>query len=184
MLSGVRLVLCITVGFVVLGCPGKTGPNTAMGGQKMKLELGQRPGNRPVTENEIPHQQVSDNSPGAVYAAFAEWLFGLERVREGRSLVSVPSARAAFTARPVREGLSPEFTHIHTEPGPGSQHLGLSAEDAEAVVGTGWGELHPLNDRIPNVEMVLIYAPRDLGELEMVKTIVLRARAFAEVEAD
>jgi phospholipase/carboxylesterase len=147
----------------------------------MTFELKKRRGEKPQTGPEIPHQQLSDNSPPEVYAAFAEWLFGLDDVREGRSLVSTPSARAVFTRHPVRPGHSPEFTHIHTEPGPGSQHLGLSKVDAEVVLQAGWGEPHPLNHRIPNVEMILIYAPRDLDELETIKLIALRAREYAEV---
>lgn len=146
----------------------------------MKFQLDSRRGPKPKTQYRAPHQQLSDNSPPEIYVALAHWLFELGEVREGRSQFSLPSARAAFTLNGVRQGMNPEFTHIHTEPGPGSQHLGLSRQDAEAVLAAGWGELHPLNDRIPNQEMLLIYAPRDLDELETVKKIVVRARAFAE----
>ena len=141
-------------------------------------DLPHRAGSKPETSFGMPHSQVSENSGEEVYQAMAEWLFGLENISEGRSAVSLPSSRGAWIDEGVagiRPGLSREFTHIHTEPGLGSQHLSLGRADGAEVVAKGWGEPHPMNEMIPEFELLMVFAPRDMSELEVIKQITLRA---------
>jgi phospholipase/carboxylesterase len=141
-------------------------------------ELPARPGGRPTTNRSMPHSQLDENSPPEVFEALASWLFTLPHVREDRSRVSLPSSRAAWITDdvPLADPLAErEFTHLHQEPGPGSQHLGLPIDDGQAVLAADRGEPHPLDGMRPDVRYLLIYAPRDADELEVVKTIVSRA---------
>ena len=79
-----------------------------------------------------------------------------------------------------------EFTHLHQEPGPGSQHLGLPLADGETVLTQGWGEPHPIDGIKPGVRYVMLAAPRDEGELEVIKTIIRRVYdwSLGSAEAD
>ncbi len=146
------------------------------------FELPPRSGPRPETNPSMPHLQLTDNANDDVYRDLAEWLFGLEHVEERRSRVSLPSSRAAWI-RDSYEAMNPmaerEFTHIHTEPGPGSQHLGIPKQDADEILGKGWGEPHPINHLVPDYEMLMIYAPRNDGELATIKAIINRAYDWA-----
>ena len=86
--------------------PESTGsPTTALdeGAKVVKptqspVALPQRAAPPPVTPTNVPHLQQTDNSPPAVYAALAEYLFSLEHVQEGRSTQSIASSRAAWIA--------------------------------------------------------------------------------------
>ena len=72
---------------------------------------------------------------------------------------------------------SREFAHLHAD---GSWHLVVDEDLVEAIVSTGWGERHPWYDR--GVLEVLVYAPRDEAELQIVKRLVLRSVSHASNE--
>lgn len=62
-------------------------------------------------------------------------------------------------------------------------HLVLHPADSRAVLEAGWGERHPLSrggsfERFVPVDFVMVYAPRDEQEVEMVVRIILAARWF------
>ena len=72
------------------------------------------------------------------------------------------------------------FAHIHPHPDNGSMHVKLTAEDAQQVIDTGWGESHYLvNQGHYPLGLVMVFSPRDEGELEAVKTIVSRSWEYA-----
>jgi hypothetical protein len=127
----------------------------------------------------MPHSQV-DQQPDdvAVREELARRAFALDGVVEQPSGVSVPGARALVlddrhsVGPPTAFLVGREFAHLH--PGPDwSLHLALPAELAEAAVGAAWAEYHPLA-RTPNFpgSMVMVYAPRDAGELEIVWSLL------------
>ena len=126
----------------------------------------------------MPHTQLTENAPAVLFGELAQWLFSLPHVEERRSRVSVPSSRAAWIsddialASPLAER---EFTHLHQEPGPGSQHLALAPAEAGIVLAQGWGEPHPIDGLKTGVRYLMIFAPRDAAELEVIKTIIGRA---------
>ena len=140
------------------------------------FELPERTGPAPEVNPGMPHLQLTENSGDEIYAQLAEWLFTLDGVEEGRSRVSIPSSRAAWINElPINPIAQREFTHIHTEPGPGSQHIPLPAVVAEEVLAKGWGVEHPTNPYIHDFELLMIYAPRTEEELEAVKAIISQA---------
>ena len=146
-----------------------------------EFTLPTRDGEKPQTGPSMPHLQLSDNSNDETYQALASWLFSLEHVEERPTRVSIPSTRAAWIVESyeaVPPGLNREFTHIHTEPGPGSQHISLPKEAASEAVAKGWGEYHPINDQIPNFDLLMVFAPRDMKDLETIKSITMQGYKF------
>ena len=144
-----------------------------------------RRGERPSTQRVMPHQQLDQNAPPALQEELFERCRLLPGVIVGRSHVSVPGARA-FHLDPDLAGGEPdafmrgtEFAHLH--PGyDGSLHLALPYETAQAVIAAGWGEHHPLVEQgVMPATQLMVYGPRDAGELEVVWAIVEQSYAFA-----
>ena len=81
-----------------------------------------------------------------------------------------------------------EFAHIHAPfvdgegwtreqgGGGGSTHLCVSHADASAIVERGWGEWHPVAQ--PSMPHVMVYAPRDEGELRVALAALEASYAF------
>ena len=72
-----------------------------------------------------------------------------------------------------------EFAHIHPMPD-GSLHAALPPEVAREALEKGWAEQHPVArlGYIPE-NVVMIYAPRDEPELEVVLKLVEESRRYA-----
>ncbi len=72
-----------------------------------------------------------------------------------------------------------EFAHLHPAPDH-SLHAMLPLETAEEAVEAGWAEPHPaaLQGLIPRTA-VMIYAPRDDAELDVIERLVRASHAFA-----
>jgi hypothetical protein len=153
--------------------------------------LPRRHGPRPRTTPSNPHTQL-DQQPAAadaerLRAALAALVFGLPDVEERPSAVSVPGARALWLADAAALGpreaflIGTEFAHLHPAPD-WSVHAALPPPVAQQAIDTGWAEVHPIA-RLglipPNV--VMIYAPRDDHEVEIVAELVRRAHAFARL---
>jgi hypothetical protein len=140
------------------------------------LTIKRRKGDKPVTNPQPPHLQISEQSPREIYRELNAWVFSaFDLVREEPTRISVPTSRAMWlhegvTASPeafMPPSGSREFAHTHKD---GSMHLMLPSNDEQAVLDAGWGELHPWHNR--GVQEILVYAPRNTDELETVKTIV------------
>ncbi|KAI0881497.1 uncharacterized protein GGS22DRAFT_172304 [Annulohypoxylon maeteangense] len=78
-------------------------------------------------------------------------------------------------------GATGEIAHVHRE---GSTHVILSPVDAAQVIGKGWGERHAMSG-VGGVRWamapwgyVLVYAPRDEGELEVWREVVLAGARY------
>lgn len=171
-------MLCLFIGFT-LSC-SKQGPTkTASTNSSYDLQLSMRPGDAPWVPREIPHQQRNQNSPESVLLELENFLFSLEHVVEKSSGSSFPSALGAFIKSGVKinNAINREFTHIHMEPGPGSQHLTLREKDFQLVFRKGWGIRHPWSNRLSEKGYVLmmIYAPRNKTDLQEIKKINLAA---------
>ncbi|MGN9847292.1 luciferase domain-containing protein [Nonomuraea sp. H19] len=150
------------------------------------FELDERPGPRPITNPEIPHQQLDQIAPVELQEELWRRMSGLDHVRTGASVVSLPETRAlhldpAHASGPQAAffGDSTEFAHLHGVLD-GSLHALLPQPDAADVVAKRWGEPHPavLEGRIPPT-LVMLYGPRDERELETVWELVRRSHAFA-----
>lgn len=151
----------------------------------MTPDLPRRVGTRPRTHQGMPHRQL-DQQPAvdAIGSRLAERVLTLAGVTEAPSAISVPGARA-FLLKDSRQGppgaflVGREFAHLHPAPDH-SLHLTLPEWRARAVIAAGWGELHPLvaTGALPPT-VVMIYAPRDQKELEVVYGLVQESYHFA-----
>ncbi|HET7488461.1 MAG TPA: luciferase family protein [Acidimicrobiales bacterium] len=152
--------------------------------------LPRRRGPRPTTHTGLPHSQL-DQQPDdpALVGDLASHAFGLPAVSEGRSAVSVPGARALLLDASSRQGppeaffAGGEFAHLHPAPDH-SLHLCLPVARAEEACAAGWAEHHPLvaTGQVPPT-VVMVYAPRDAEELDVVKGLVDAAHRFASTAA-
>jgi hypothetical protein len=146
-------------------------------------DLPQRRGTRPTTTPSFPHSQL-DQQPDdqAVHDELVQRAFALDGVVERDSIISVPGARALV----LDEGRPPgptaafirgrEFAHFHPEPD-WSLHVALPDEIADLAIERGWAELHLLarTEQLPG-SVVMIYAPRDAEEAQVVLTLLTASR--------
>lgn len=148
------------------------------------LTLPARKGVRPKTGPSIPHQQLSQTAPIELQDVLWQRMSALKHIVTGRSYVSMPDSKALHLPPQYAKGpaqaffAGTEFAHLHG-PSDGSLHLVLSAKDAEEVLAKGWGERHPLAQRMARPGLVMVFGPRDTAELEIVWEIILRSYANA-----
>jgi luciferase-like monooxygenase len=145
-----------------------------------------RVGARPKTTPTNPHTQL-DQQPAdsRLVEELARRVFALPGVVELPSRVSVPGARALVLAPGETVGppqafmIDREFAHLHPAPDH-SLHAMLPMEVVSDAVDAGWAEPHPvaLRGLIPS-NAVMLYAPRDEAELNVIETLVRASHAFA-----
>lgn len=133
----------------------------------------------------MPHQQLSQTAPEELQEKLWGRMTGLSGVHAGRSGVSLPESRALHLDPPLARGpkeafmVGTEFAHIHG-PTDGSLHAMLPLDLVETVVARGWGELHPAARMgLAPQTTVMLYGPRDDGELETIWQLVKSSYAFA-----
>jgi phospholipase/carboxylesterase len=151
-------------------------------------ELPIRPGKRPATGPAIPHQQLDQIAPVNLQEELWRRMGALEGVRTGASDISLPETRALHLhpalARGPKEAfpIDQEFAHLHGA-FDGSIHAALPTDIATQAIESGWAEHHPLvrSGRAPET-FVMIYGPRDAGELETIWQLVEVSYAFARGE--
>ena len=191
-----RLAATLTVAclLVAAGCSDNGSQPTASDDvadpTRPALLLPPRLGEQPDVTTGVPHIQLDQTSSDELLDDLSTRAFSLEGVVEQPSQVSLPGARALtvapeLPARPEAMIVGREFAHIHSSgSGGGSLHLRLSTADAAEVVAEGWGEYHPfaLDGTIPN--LLMVYAPRDDEDLDVVMTIIEAAVAFATNAGD
>src|SRR5919205_1320788 len=144
-----------------------------------------RSGSRPRTTPTNPHTQLEQNPRREVVDELARKVFALPNVEERPSAISVPGARALWLREDVPAGpqeafmIEREFAHIHPMPD-GSLHAALPPEVAPEAIDKGWAEQHPVARMgyIPQ-NVVMIYAPRDAEEIEVVAGLVEEAYRYA-----
>jgi len=145
-----------------------------------------RVGARPRTTPTNPHTQLDQQPTDTrVIEELARRAFALPGVVEEPSRISVPGARALVLAPGEPVGppdaflIDREFAHLHSAPDH-SLHAMLPTEVAAAAVAAGWAEPHPvaLRGLIPPTAMML-YAPRDAAELDVVERLLRASHAFA-----
>lgn len=149
------------------------------------LSLTPRHGPKPATTNQLPHSQLTQHGPDETIEKLHQFCFALPDVANEQSTISVPGARAMVMHDSVECNhdafmIGREFAHIHPHPDNGSMHVQLPAEEAEEVIAKGWGEDHYLVTlgRLPK-GLIMVFSPRDDGELEQVKAIVERSYEYA-----
>lgn len=150
-----------------------------------EFRLPPRTGAQPAVTSGIPHIQLDQAASDDLLERMANWAFSLSGVVEQPSRASLPGARALTVApdvsitRPEAMIVGREFAHIHPQPHGGSMHTMLPEHQVAEVVDKGWGEHHPLalDGSIPN--LLMVYAPRDDGDLDVVRIIIGAAVEYA-----
>ena len=148
--------------------------------------LPKRAGDRPRTTPTNPHTQL-DQQPTdpRLTEDLARRVFALPGVVEQPSRISVPGARALVLAPEEATGppeaflIDREFAHLHPAPDH-SLHTMLPTATASEAVAAGWAEPHPvaLRGLIPPTA-VMLYAPRDEAELDVIEGLIRASHAFA-----
>ena len=172
------IILSLIISFA-LACSNDGMSKSASIEQAYELELSIRKGTKPSHTSGVPHQQLDQNSPPVILEDMNSFLFSMDYVEEKSSRSSFASARGANIKSSIKVNpeINREFTHIHMEPGPGSQHLTLKNEDAAIVIDKGWGIKHPWSDRLSadGYMLMMIFSPRDVVDLENIKRIITAA---------
>jgi Family of unknown function (DUF5519) len=152
----------------------------------MPSSLPTRVGDRPRTTPTNPHTQLDQQPTDLRWVEeLARRVFALPGVVEEASRISVPGARALVLAREEAAGppeaflIDREFAHLHPAPDH-SLHAMLPTESVAEAVAAGWAEPHPVARRglIPPTA-VMLYAPRDEAELDVIEGLVRASHAFA-----
>ena len=154
-----------------------------------KLNLKKRPGHAPVIGQEPPQIQYSDQSPKAIYDAVHAWLFDPKKFPNAEKKptnISVPTSEAIF----LRPGItaahgdafmppegSREFAHLHED---GSCHIVVSSKVEDEVLAKNWGVRHMYYER--GVKEILVYAPRNEEDVEVVKILLRESYKYANGE--
>ena len=145
-----------------------------------------RAGAPPSTTPTNPHMQL-DQQPDndGPRARLLSLLDDLPHVVWIHSLISVPGAQALALppgdagGPPEAFMVSTEFAHLHPAPDH-SLHMVLPPEVAEAALQAGWAEQHPIARRgLITAGAVMVYAPRDNHEAEVVAALVRASHAYA-----
>lgn len=155
----------------------------------MTLELPERSGTRPRTTATNPHtqldQQPEDETPRRLLEQALAQAPELDGVDWQPSLISVPGARAMLLPGALAGGppeafmVATEFAHLHPAPDY-SLHLVLPTDLAAVAERLGWAEQHPVARRgLISAGAVMVYAPRDADEVEVVSRLVRASAAYA-----
>ena len=149
------------------------------------FELSPRAGQRPDTTPCAPHEQISQNPDRDTHLAFKARAFDFPFVERRHSIISVPGAEALWLPHEHAHGCTEsfmvgnEFAHVHPAYD-GSMHLMLPIECTGELFAKGWGEPHPMAETgmIPKTA-VMVFAPRNEGEIETALKILATSYAFA-----
>lgn len=143
-----------------------------------EIRLPRRQGDAPLLADPALHEQLTQAGPVEVQKQLVEWVRDLPAVRVGPSFVSVPGTLAfhlqpEHARGPVRAfQAGTEFAHLHPSYD-GSLHVTLPSRLRRQVTWSGWG----MPD--PGSGVVLLFAPRDDGELTVSWALVQASYRFA-----
>lgn len=147
--------------------------------------LPRRAGPRPRTYQGQPHTQLDQQPDARIRAQLGRRFGGFDGVDEQATGVRVvPGARALCLAPDVGAGppeafiTGREFAHLHALPD-SSLHVVLPESLATEAVETGWGEFHPLAGTEVPATTLLVFAPRDPDEIDVVLGLVRQSYEFA-----
>jgi phospholipase/carboxylesterase len=152
-----------------------------------QLDLPPRTGPRPATTPRTPHSQV-DQQPGDPSLSYEliDEAAGWPHVTQGESGISVEGARALVLDAGAAAGspadrfmMGREFCHAHAQDD-FSFHAVLPVELASLAEEAGWAEPHFLvrTGQLPP-SIVMIYAPRDAAEQDVVRRLVRASYEYA-----
>lgn len=142
-------------------------------------------GPRPRVTDGLPFRQTDQFPPADVLHRLVERCLGIPGVRSRQSRFATPQSRALYLADPAPNGPAEafidgrEFCHLHAPP-EGSLHLTLPASVVEQLTALGWVMRHPAHQLGIFQRLVLVYAPRNTVELDVVFNLVEHSCRFAK----
>jgi len=148
--------------------------------------LPKRSGPRPKIVGIAPQRQIDQPGCPQMYHRLRKALEKVadkqtEILRIGTSCFE-KKGLALFALQPINPTCRGEICHIHHSDR--SMHMNLHPDDAKVVLEKGWGERHPLarggwmKTYVPR-EFVMVYAPRDRIELDVICRIIEAAGFWA-----
>lgn len=147
--------------------------------QRSHSWLPERTGPRPKIAGIAPQRQLNQPGCSKMYQLLRISLENLaakhpNSFRVGTSCFE-KKGLALFALNPINPTCRGEICHVHHSDR--SMHMNLHPDDAKVVLENGWGERHPLarggwmKAYVPR-EFIMIYAPRDRMELDVVGRII------------
>lgn len=151
--------------------PCRRGPRPTVLGIAPHRQMTQRPSSDTFNRLVQVFHKFADSHPASLKLGTS----CLER--HGPGLFTLCPTPAVINRTGARN-CSGEICHSH--PSDGSTHLTLHPADAAILLHAGWGERHPLAkggwlSRFVPGGFVMVYAPRDEAEMEVVKKVVMAA---------
>jgi hypothetical protein len=149
------------------------------------FELPPRPGPRPKSCLALPHVQLDQWPPPKIAEALLGRCLTFPNVRPKQSRMAAPECYALSLPDELSAGPSwafivdHEFCHLHPLPD-GSIHLTLPKVVRECAIERGWAEQHLVSRAgiLPET-LVMLYAPRNAGELAIVVRLIWHSYQFA-----
>jgi hypothetical protein len=151
--------------------------------QEMHLLPG-RFGPRPRTTAGLPFRQVDQLPAAGMNDRILALCQDLPDVRLRQSRVAAPGTTALWIPDALASGPDQafidgnEFCHLHAAPH-GSIHLTLPPTAVEGIVALGWVERHPIHTIGIMKSLVMVYAPRNREEVEVVMNLIDHSCRFA-----
>jgi Family of unknown function (DUF5519) len=147
--------------------------------QRAHTWLPERTGPRPKIAGIAPQRQLDQPGCAQMYKMLRTSLENLvvrhpDSFRVGTSCFE-KKGLALFARDPINPTCRGEICHVHHSDR--SMHMNLHPDDAKVVLEKGWGERHPLarggwmKQYVPR-EFIMVYAPRDRTELDVVCRII------------
>ncbi|KAG4032349.1 hypothetical protein MFRU_007g02550 [Monilinia fructicola] len=176
--------------------------------QRVHPQIPMRRGPRPKVAGIAPQRQISQYGSRAMYRLLRISLNNLAHRHHDKLKTDIScfekKGLALFSTNPINATCRGEICHVHHSDN--SFHMNLHPDDAKDVLEKGWGERHPmagastpraisnflsclpsslsawLSPRVVPEQFVLIYAPRDIDELQVVCHIIEAAAFWASGE--
>jgi hypothetical protein len=133
----------------------------------------------------VPSRQVSDLADESIIERYQEFLRSLaaespSKLKIATSIVERRGPALFATSEgelhPIAKRTKGEIGHMHASDG--SIHVNLAPKDAKLVLERGWGQRHPLAGRLLYLGNIMVYAPRNEEELEVVESITRAGARF------
>jgi phospholipase/carboxylesterase len=154
----------------------------------LEIIFPQRPGPRPTTTDDEPHEQLNQLGPVELWDELHQRALALRGVHEDRSGYSFPETKALWLDPELAKGppeafiWKQEFAHLHPHPN-SSWHLQLPWELTSLAISAGWAEIHPVVWLgVAPANSVMLYSPRNEEEMEVVWDLVEESHRFASGE--
>jgi len=151
----------------------------------LKMELPEREGPRPEINKFIaPHRQVSQTTGADMHKSLLQMV---DEVVAAQSTLVVKRTSLLEktgdailihddvpTPHAIAKNIKREIAHVHAgeQSGDYSMHISLSPPDCKKVIEMGWGERMSLAGVFVPLEYLIVYTPRDMQELDVLRSIL------------